>query len=129
MSSQLLTKLKSQILQSQLSDLEKFRILTAKLKLKYILDPKKEDKRKSIPAPLKKQIWEKYISIDLRKGKCFCCKTTDIMESDFHAGHIISDKDKGKVELENLRPLCSKCNLSMGSENMFEFISKYGFWN
>lgn len=51
------------------------------------------------------------------------------MESDFHAGHIISDKDKGKVELENLRPLCSKCNLSMGSENMFEFISKYGFWN
>src|SRR5277367_708046 len=106
-----------------------FRLQSSKLKLKYILDPKQPGKRKSIPAPIKKIMWETYISKELRIGKCFCCQKTDILETDCHAGHIISDKDGGKIEVDNLRPVCAKCNQSMGSKNMYEFISEYGFWN
>lgn len=109
-------------------ELFNFRIYSSKLKLRYILDPKIEIKRKATPAPIKRQVWEKYISTELRKGKCFCCKTKDIMESDKECGHIISDKNKGKPELDNLRPICSQCNKSMGSDNMYEFISSFNFW-
>src|SRR5579872_6191925 len=98
------------------------------LTLKYFNEIK-INKRKSIPAPLKRQVWEIYISTELRKGKCFCCKTKDIMESDFHCAHVISHKNKGKIELENLRPTCSQCNLSMGSNNMYDYISKYINYN
>jgi len=109
--------------------LEQFRILVSKLKLKYILDPNRSIKRQNIPAPLKSQVWDKYISTEYKKGKCFCCKTTEISCDNFHGCHIISHKDKGKIELDNLRPICSKCNTSMGKRNMYEFINEFGFWN
>jgi 5-methylcytosine-specific restriction endonuclease McrA len=113
-----------------MNKLFEFRLQASKLKLKYILyNFNQESKRKSIPAPIKKMMWEKYVSKELRMGKCFCCQDKDILETDCHAGHVISDKDGGRVELDNLRPICAKCNLSMGSENMYQFIVKYNMWN
>lgn len=110
-----------------LTKLENFRILTNKLRLKYILDPS-EHKSKTIPAPLKTQIWKTFISEDLIKGKCFCCLTQNIEINSFHSGHIISRKEGGKIELENLRPLCSSCNQSMKSKDMYSYIKEYNFW-
>jgi 5-methylcytosine-specific restriction endonuclease McrA len=110
-----------------------FRLQVSKLKLQYLLEilenPQQiHSKRKTIPSSIKQQMWEKYISKELRIGKCFCCRNKDILETDCHAGHVISDKEGGKAELDNLRPLCSKCNQSMGSENMYSFIYNYRHW-
>jgi hypothetical protein len=55
-------------------DLFDFNIEASKLRLEYLLNPKIGEKRKNIPAPLKRQVWETYISSELRKGKCFCCR-------------------------------------------------------
>lgn len=109
-------------------DLLKFRIISTKLKLKYILDPKIEIKRKTIPKKIRNLVWETYISKKDRLGKCFCCRNKEISSDEWHCGHVISDKNKGKPEIENLRPLCSSCNLSMSDMNMYEFINYYGFW-
>lgn len=109
-------------------ELLNFRIITAKLKLEYIIDPKEGTKRKTIPSSIKPQIWETYISKKDRIGKCFCCRTKDIYSDDYEAGHVISDKDGGKWEIKNLRPVCSKCNKSMGKENMYKFICDGNFW-
>jgi len=35
---------------------------------------------------------------------------------DFHVGHDVPEYKGGKTEIENLRPICIRCNLSMGSQ-------------
>ena len=57
-------------------------------------------------------------------GICQCCKTTPIHSTNFDCGHIISEKNGGKVHLENLRPICRTCNSSMGTQNMDDYIVK-----
>jgi len=44
---------------------------------------------------------------------------------DFHAGHIQSVKDGGSNNINNLAPVCSGCNLSMGAQNLYLFRDKY----
>ena len=45
---------------------------------------------------------------------------------DFQCGHIISEFNGGDITLDNLIPLCSLCNSSMGKTNMGEFMTKHG---
>ena len=82
----------------------------------------------SIPSTLRHEVWKKYISDVYRKGKCFCCRSSIIEESNFECGHIISRKNGGPINLDNLRPICSQCNKSMGTRQMDDFIILCGFW-
>ena len=34
-------------------------------------------------------------------------------------------KNGGEAKVDNIRPICSDCNLSMGSTNMDVFMEKY----
>ena len=43
----------------------------------------------------------------------------------FHASHIIQSKG-GKVSIDNLVPLCSKCNIEMGTKTMEEYCIEIG---
>jgi 5-methylcytosine-specific restriction endonuclease McrA len=84
-------------------------------------------KKKHIPSTLKRMVWDEYIGANVGNTKCMCCKTQEIRQIEFTCGHIIAEKEGGETNLKNLRPICSKCNLSMGIVNMTEFMSKYGF--
>lgn len=90
-------------------------------------------KKEKIPATVRNSVWVKYIgNADI--PKCFCCNYERITRGNFECGHIISEKSGGLVNLENLRPICSLCNKSMGKQNMNLFMEKYGykknhFWN
>ena len=83
-------------------------------------------KRKTIPLTVKRVIWDKYIGETVGMTKCFICKSNQIRQLSFHAGHIISHANGGSDEADNLRPICQTCNSSMGSQNMDEFIRAYG---
>jgi hypothetical protein len=83
--------------------------------------------RETIPKAVKSKVWDLYIGKQNGIGKCQCCKTRDIEALHFECGHIISEAHGGKVKIDNLRPICSQCNRSMGTMNMDEFIHKYGF--
>jgi hypothetical protein len=48
--------------------------------------------------------------------------------TNFEVGHVISEKSGGTHEINNLRPICFACNHSMGSENMIDFVVKYGLY-
>jgi 5-methylcytosine-specific restriction endonuclease McrA len=50
---------------------------------------------------------------------------TDITQLSFHAGHVISEKNGGEINVNNLRPICQNCNSSMGTTNMNDYIEKY----
>ena len=90
-----------------------------------IMIKKTTKKKKSIPKKIKNEVWDYYIGKEFGLAKCLCCKSNEISKSDFHAGHFISENNGGKVNVANLRPICTGCNLSMGIKNMDEYIKEY----
>ena len=83
-------------------------------------------KKEKIPMAVRNTVWLKWIK-DKNNAKCFCCKLESITTANWHCGHIVSEKNGGKIHLNNLRPICAGCNCSMGRMNMYDFIEKYGF--
>ncbi len=53
-------------------------------------------------------------------GKCFYC--TKKLEKGWHTDHVIPWSKGGKTTLENLRPVCPKCNLLKGDKNLDDFL-------
>jgi DNA mismatch repair protein MutS len=88
---------------------------------------KKKSKKEKIPSTVRNSVWNIYIGDDKKIGVCFCCSTEQISTANFHCGHVISEKYGGEVKINNLRPICGQCNLSMGTKNMLEFMREYGF--
>ena len=85
-----------------------------------------------IPKALREQVWIKYFGKKY-KHKCyiFWCKN-DISVFDFQVGHNIPESKGGETVLENLRPICSRCNLSMSNTYTIDEWNKlgkpYSFW-
>jgi hypothetical protein len=82
-------------------------------------------KKQSISKTIKTACWEKYLKDteqETYQVKCpvkICNNIINPMT--FQCGHIISEKHNGKLELNNLRPICSSCNGSMGIQNWNKF--------
>jgi 5-methylcytosine-specific restriction endonuclease McrA len=91
---------------------------------------KEESKKKkqSIPKQVRQIVWNHYIGDDIIKHKCLSCKKVTISNTNFDVGHVISEKNGGTHEINNLRPICAACNHSMSSENMVDFVVKYGLY-
>ena len=101
----------------------------AAIKLKEEEDKIEAKKKKqSIPKNVRIIVWNHYIGEDIIKHKCLCCKKVTISNTNFEVGHVLSEKCGGTHEINNLRPICFSCNHSMGSENMIDFVVKYGLY-
>ena len=83
-------------------------------------------KKKTIPKILKDLTWSRWVGDDIAKAKCLCCGVNEIKMNSFHCGHVISEADGGPTTVDNLRPVCATCNLSMRTQNMTMFKSKHG---
>ena len=81
---------------------------------------------RKIPASLRTAVWKTYFGDD-GKGRCYVGCGEDISVHNFECGHVIAHANGGTITLNNLRPICSKCNKSMRTTNLEEFITKYGF--
>lgn len=79
---------------------------------------------KTIPKPLKKAIWDKYIGLDRGRAVCEVCHHNELLQIDFECGHIISRKNGGLSTIDNLKPICSPCNKSMGADNWDDYVNK-----
>jgi 5-methylcytosine-specific restriction endonuclease McrA len=75
-----------------------------------------EYQKVTIPKALREQTWIYYAG---KRFECRClvpwCRNT-MSVFDFHVGHDIPESKGGTTQLSNLRPICSRCNLSMGSQ-------------
>ena len=69
-----------------------------------------------IPRALREQVWIKAMG-SVFQGKCLTawCKNK-ITVFDFHCGHCVPESKGGATTIDNLLPICSRCNLSMGSQ-------------
>ncbi len=88
-------------------------------------DPVKPQKKKAkIPRALREQVWL------TNAGKVFEIKCpvvwcqNKITVFDFHVGHNIPESHGGSTNIKNLKPICSRCNLSMGSQYSIDEWSK-----
>jgi 5-methylcytosine-specific restriction endonuclease McrA len=86
-----------------------------KIKIKRTYKKKKE-KKQTIPKALREQLWVRNCGKEF-EHKCYVrwCKNT-ISVFDFHVGHDKPESKGGTLELDNLKPLCARCNLSMGNK-------------
>jgi len=81
-------------------------------------------KRKAIPKAVKSTLWNIHFTENNAKGECKVC-SKEIKMTDFDAGHIIAVTNGGSDNLDNLMPVCSLCNKSMGVQNLNEFKKLY----
>lgn len=78
-------------------------------------------KKSKISQAIRIVCWNTYIGEEIGKSSCLCCKSNHITQHNFHCGHVIAEANGGKIQIENLRPICAVCNNSMGTMNMKEF--------
>ena len=76
--------------------------------------------KKKIPKAIREQLWIEKIGKNFEsKCKTTWCKNK-INVFDFQAGHDIPACRGGSHDITNLIPICSRCNLSMGSQHTFK---------
>jgi 5-methylcytosine-specific restriction endonuclease McrA len=61
--------------------------------------------------------------------KCTCCYQAKMTVFNFHCAHIVSVAKGGDTNLNNLKPTCSTCNLSMGTDDFYTFQKRMGYKN
>lgn len=73
-------------------------------------------RKKKIPKAVREAVWVKHVGRHF-EYKClthWCPNTMTVF--DFQTSHNIPESKGGATELENLYPLCGRCNQSMGSQ-------------
>jgi len=88
--------------------------------------PQVKKPKKSIPKVVKDLTWARWVGDSVAKTKCLCCGVNEIKMNSFHCGHVISEANGGKTTVDNLRPVCATCNLSMRTQHMEQFKGQYG---
>ncbi|NBP66081.1 MAG: hypothetical protein EBU66_15645 [Bacteroidetes bacterium] len=81
-------------------------------------------KKVTIPKSLREQVWNTYNHFKyFAKCKVKWC-TNKITPFNFEVGHNIPESKGGQTDIENLRPICSACNKSMGNRYTIDEFSK-----
>ena len=82
-------------------------------------------KKKKIPLALREQVWLLYCNDKYFKHKCKVTWCENMMTPfTFEVGHNIPESKGGETSIDNLRPICSKCNKSMGSDYTIDEFSE-----
>jgi 5-methylcytosine-specific restriction endonuclease McrA len=82
--------------------------------------------KRKIPAAIRQQVWLTYCGKRF-EYKCAVIWCTNVLTPfTFEVGHNVPESKGGLLELDNLKPLCSNCNKSMGSTyTIDEFSAMY----
>jgi 5-methylcytosine-specific restriction endonuclease McrA len=70
-------------------------------------------KKQNIPKAIREQCWLNTIGKNY-ESKCYvkwCQNKMTVF--DFHVGHDIPESKGGTLDINNLKPICARCNLSM----------------
>ncbi len=86
----------------------------------------KTKKKANIPRALREQVWIANVG-ETFKHKCLVEWCQNLMNVfDFHVGHNIPESQGGATDITNLKPICARCNLSMGNQYSIEEWGKMG---
>jgi 5-methylcytosine-specific restriction endonuclease McrA len=83
---------------------------------------KQTKRRKRMCAKKREKVWKDYYG-DQFTVDC-SCKQVKIDPFNFEVGHITAKSKGGSDLLDNLIPICTSCNRSMGTQNLVVFYKK-----
>ena len=85
----------------------------------------KKQRKKRIPKNKRNEVWRTYNG-DNMVATCFCCSLVNMNAlGSWECGHVNSEANGGDLSIQNLRPICSGCNKSMGTKNMFDYMNDF----
>ena len=88
---------------------------------------RKSKKKTQIPRALREQVWLQNIGHRF-EHKCLVEWCHNIINAfDFHVGHNIPESKGGSTALKNLKPICARCNLSMGNKYSITEWNRKGY--
>ena len=73
-----------------------------------------------IPKALREQVWIQYYGpiFHNKCPTCWCQNRVNVF--DFQVGHNVPESKGGSTTIDNLVPLCGRCNLSMSNTYTFD---------
>tara|TARA_B110000211_G_C13586149_1_gene338401 strand:+ start:74 stop:436 length:363 start_codon:yes stop_codon:yes gene_type:complete len=92
--------------------------------IKKLPDKGKPYRKANIPKAIREQCWV------VTNGKNFECKCyvkwcqNMINPFDFHVGHDVPESGGGTLDINNIKPICARCNLSMSDNYIIEEWNK-----
>lgn len=87
-------------------------------------DKTAKPKKAKIGSGLKEAVWDRCVGSDCAKIKCPVCQIRDIRMTDFAAGHVHAERLGGETSIDNLVPICGKCNSCMATENLNDYCAR-----
>jgi 5-methylcytosine-specific restriction endonuclease McrA len=75
--------------------------------------------KKKIPKAMREAVWIRHVGKEFQH-KCltkWCPNTMTVF--DFQTSHNIPESKGGETSIDNLYPLCGRCNQSMGNQYTF----------
>lgn len=76
---------------------------------------KRKKSKERIPKAIREQTWLKSFGKKY-EHKCYISWCDNIISVfDFHVGHDKPESKGGKLSVDNLKPICARCNLSMSN--------------
>ena len=84
-------------------------------------------KRKNITSYTKNKIWDMYIGKEVGQHPCLLCKSVIINQLNFQCSYGIPKIKGGADTVNNLLPICNKCDLDKGcSRTISEYMQNIG---
>ena len=82
-------------------------------------------RKANIPKALREQVWLQTFD-KVYEHSCYIEWCNNIINVfDFQVGHDIPESKGGKLTINNLKPICSRCNLSMGNNYTIKEWQKF----
>ena len=81
-------------------------------------------RKQNIPKAVREQCWLTTVGKKY-ESKCYVrwCKNT-MTVFDFHVGHDTPESKGGRLDIENLKPICARCNLSMSDNYTIQELTE-----
>jgi hypothetical protein len=93
---------------------------------KHLIELPDTNNQKSISLAFRQLVWLKYCDKQFER-KCLCCDNNIISVYNFECGHILSKNNGGHINIDNIIPICSFCNKSMGDMHMSDYMKKLNY--
>ena len=85
---------------------------------------KKPYRKANIPKAIREQVWLQTFG-KVYENKCYISWCENIISVfDFHVGHDQPESKGGTLDINNLKPICARCNLSMSDKYTIEEWNK-----
>jgi hypothetical protein len=83
--------------------------------------------RKAISQKTRRLVWVREFGETATTAPCPVCNKSTLSSDKphgFECGHVVSHKNKGEENVENLRPICAHCNQLMGTMNWDVYVKE-----